>query len=448
MPLVFGAFDHNTAPLFGGAENGTSEFDLSVPKGISLIHVPLKVTAVDGVAKTIESVGDLYDALGGADTVSFLITRDPETQRWNSYLGAQNKGQSGDKVLTDDLGIVAHMKAPVSVRLGGDVLGTNGSSSITLHPGRNLVGVPLKDSRIARVSDLLTLEGIGGNASSIIVLDNGVFQVVARADDDGNIPITGGQAFILTAQEAATVAISGEGWYNTSGMATAPPMALTGIEVGAATPVLALTGSIVDDGTGLNKTGFRVVVKNLSTGRAVTTVTGDEHRPPPDNGESKGVGYQLTVVDTETGRAVQIGDILEISAQSPEPFVGVQPLRYVVTAEDVSRSRVQLGELVAYEIPSETALLLNYPNPFNPETWIPYRLAADAFVTLTIYDMTGGVVRNLEIGHKPAAVYESKAKAIYWDGRNEFGERVASGVYFYHLSAGNYSATRKMVILK
>ena len=107
-----------------------------------------------------------------------------------------------------------------------------------------------------------------------------------------------------------------------------------------------------------------------------------------------------------------------------------------------------LKQLHAALIPQETTLLPNYPNPFNPETWIPYRLAEDAFVTLTIYDGNGQVVRTLEVGHRVAAFYESRSKAIYWDGRNEFGEQVASGVYFYHLSAGDYSATRKMLILK
>ena len=98
--------------------------------------------------------------------------------------------------------------------------------------------------------------------------------------------------------------------------------------------------------------------------------------------------------------------------------------------------------------PTETVLLSNYPNPFNPETRIPYRLAEDAFVALTIYDTAGGIVRSIDVGDKPAAVYESRAKAIHWKGQNEFGEEVASGVYFYHLSAGDYSATRKMLILK
>ena len=107
-----------------------------------------------------------------------------------------------------------------------------------------------------------------------------------------------------------------------------------------------------------------------------------------------------------------------------------------------------LEQLHAALVPQETVLLPNYPNPFNPETWIPYHLAHDANVILTIYDTKGAVVRTLEVGHRAAAVYESRSKAIHWDGRNEFGEPVTSGVYFYHLSVDDYSATRKMLILK
>ncbi len=107
-----------------------------------------------------------------------------------------------------------------------------------------------------------------------------------------------------------------------------------------------------------------------------------------------------------------------------------------------------LEQLLLALVPKETELLPNYPNPFNPETWIPYRLAEDAFVAVTIYDQRGRVVRRLNIGHRIAAVYESRSKAIYWDGRNEVGDKVASGIYFYTLTAGDFSATRKMLILK
>ena len=98
--------------------------------------------------------------------------------------------------------------------------------------------------------------------------------------------------------------------------------------------------------------------------------------------------------------------------------------------------------------PEQTAMLPNYPNPFNPETWIPYQLAAPAEVTLTIFGSNGQLVRTLALGHQAAGVYQSKSRAAYWDGRNTFGERVASGLYFYTLTAGDFTATGKMLILK
>ena len=107
-----------------------------------------------------------------------------------------------------------------------------------------------------------------------------------------------------------------------------------------------------------------------------------------------------------------------------------------------------LERLLASLIPEETALLRNYPNPFNPETWIPYQLAHAADVTLTIYDTKGVLVRQLDLGHQQAGYYTNKTRAAYWDGRNHLGELVGSGVYFYHLRAGDYSTIRKMVILK
>ena len=107
-----------------------------------------------------------------------------------------------------------------------------------------------------------------------------------------------------------------------------------------------------------------------------------------------------------------------------------------------------LERLLASTLPRETALLANYPNPFNPETWIPYQLATPADVTLRIYAVDGSLVRMLSLGHKTTGIYESRARAAYWDGRNAVGERVASGLYFYTLTAGDFTATRKMLIRK
>ena len=107
-----------------------------------------------------------------------------------------------------------------------------------------------------------------------------------------------------------------------------------------------------------------------------------------------------------------------------------------------------LKRFLAAMRPEKTELFANYPNPFNPETWIPYHLARAADVTLTIYDTTGVMVRQLDLGHQPVGYYRDKIKAAYWDGRNNLGEPVGSGVYFYQLQAGDFSATRKLVILK
>ena len=112
------------------------------------------------------------------------------------------------------------------------------------------------------------------------------------------------------------------------------------------------------------------------------------------------------------------------------------------------RGILLLERLLATLAPKETALLHNYPNPFNPETWIPYHLAKPANVTLTIYAIDGKVVRRLDLGHQAAGYYQSKSRAAYWDGRNSVGERVASGLYFYTLTAGDFTATRKMLIMK
>ena len=134
-----------------------------------------------------------------------------------------------------------------------------------------------------------------------------------------------------------------------------------------------------------------------------------------------------------------------------------QAQRLDLTDTVSQRGILFLEQLLAVLTPKETALLANYPNPFNPETWIPYHLAKDAKVTLHIYAVNGTLVRTLTLGYQSAGMYQSRSRAAYWDGKNEFGESVASGLYFYTLStestrdsvtAGDFSATRKMLIRK
>ena len=127
--------------------------------------------------------------------------------------------------------------------------------------------------------------------------------------------------------------------------------------------------------------------------------------------------------------------------------------RMIQTSNFPDRFSYERGILVLERLlrtlaPQETVLLANYPNPFNPETWIPYQLAKPADVSISVYSADGKLVRTLELGHQPVGIYESRSRAAYWDGRNALGESVASGVYFYTLTAGEYTATRKMLIRK
>ena len=184
-----------------------------------------------------------------------------------------------------------------------------------------------------------------------------------------------------------------------------------------------------------------------------------------------------SAVDVNGDGIVTILDLLLVSKEigsSAAPAVVADGLDVVTVQAWIAQAQLEddgslafkqgienLESLLASLIPEETALHRNYPNPFNPETWIPYQLAESAEVTLTIYDMNGQMVRRLAVGHQAAGMYRSRSRAAYWDGRNQFGEPVASGLYFYTLTVrspdsigtgetreGEFSATRRMLILK
>ena len=405
-------------------------FTLSIPAGTHLIHIPLAVNQINGEDGTIETVGDVYAALG--DAVRFIITLGADGN-WISYLGDMSAGTMTDAEIGDDTGLIAVMKSAATLELVGDALGTGGVSQINIGIGNNLVGVPLDPAVDMMISDAL-VEGVEAIAVSNAAGDG--FNTISAAGQDGDGPIMGGVGYIVVATAEASIPVIGSAWENEGAAMAAPGVAFSGSQ----TPVLHVDGGIMDEFNMLSRIPeLRVTVKNLSTGASLDTVLGTE---------LSATAYSATFV--EFGRhAAKAGDVLEIVAHAPNPFVGVRPVpQIVVSAEEVLTSRISLPDLELYEIPSETELLANYPNPFNPETWIPYRLAKAAGVTLDIYDATGRLVRTIDVGFKPAAVYESRASAIYWDGRNDYGEQAASGVYFYHLSAGTYSATRKMLIMK
>jgi len=188
--------------------------------------------------------------------------------------------------------------------------------------------------------------------------------------------------------------------------------------------------------------------------------------------KSKGASYWLTP-DIGKGRiavaSAAIGNGTGLRKLSPaddsvlakitlkikgEPQAALESVRLnnvKLVDSDGKQIPYSLRNIVELEKPKRLvrrALFQNYPNPFNPETWIPYAIAKDAQVKISVYNVRGQLVRTIDIGYVKSGEYTSKANAAYWDGKNECGERVASGVYFYTIKAGQFTATKRLVVLK
>ena len=161
------------------------------------------------------------------------------------------------------------------------------------------------------------------------------------------------------------------------------------------------------------------------------------------------LGLVAGAFGTDTAAPSKLSHNLQIAPTRADVQKWLREARQVnLTDPSVQRGIFVLEQLLVALTPKESALLPNYPNPFNPETWIPYELAMDTHVRITIYNTQGVMVRSLSLGHQSAGYYTGRDRAAYWDGRNALGEQVASGLYFYQLETDEMSSLRKMVILK
>jgi hypothetical protein len=305
---------------------------------------------------------------------------------------------------------------------------------MSLKRGLNMISVPLKPKKPYTGRSLMELLG----ATTVIGLEADTQQFVGFTADapDNGFPIEGGAGYIVNVPEQKSVSFVGAAWMNLSSVAAAPsPSAIEGAWA------FVISGRFGETRTD----GYRVTVRNVRT----NAVTGDFVR----------TGYfAAAFADWSRTSVVETGDRLEITVSDTFGTVVSGPDLYTVTPAAIEQAflRVRLQQLVA---PRVNLLLQNYPNPFNPETWIPYQLSTAAYVTITIYDAQGHIVRLLGLGQQAAGFYHNRSRAAYWDGRNEHNEKVASGLYFYqiHVSdeAGHqtngysdFSATRRMLVLK
>ena len=161
---------------------------------------------------------------------------------------------------------------------------------------------------------------------------------------------------------------------------------------------------------------------------------------------ASGLGNIAAAPSAEALTVTKVEQWLKLAKQ----HVSTRPIQTSLSQHKFSYARgIQvLEDMLRILRPNTTALLANYPNPFNPETWIPYHLATASDVRITIYDGFGTLVRQFDLGHQPAGLYQTRDRAAYWDGTNALGESVASGIYFYTLKTDDFSAIRKMLILK
>ena len=171
------------------------------------------------------------------------------------------------------------------------------------------------------------------------------------------------------------------------------------------------------------------------------------------NGDGKvNINDVVAVTENRNGGAAGAPTLLGMKFSALEVDRLQEQIDLLIATNDRSpaamRTLVYLQQLIVMARPEKTQLLANYPNPFNPETWIPYELATDTNVKLTIYNAQGVVIRTLQLGQQSAGYYTDRERAAYWDGRNALGEQVASGIYFYQLETDDMSSLRKMVILK
>jgi len=243
--------------------------------------------------------------------------------------------------------------------------------------------------------------------------------------NDG-FPIEGGQGYIVNITADKAVDFTGTVWDNTN---IAPSLHMPD---DYETWAFVIVGRLPSE---LNNAGEIIVTAhNVKTELVVSRTLEMEQQ------------FNLVFVDTSRRAVVEANNTIEVTVTDTTERILAEQL---ITVEPKDLANAFAFVNLRYNpIPEETNLLQNYPNPFNPETWIPFELAQGAPVTISIYDVQGQLIRTIVLGNKNAGVYVTRDRAAYWDGRDRLGQKVSSGLYYYTLESGGFSATKKMAILK
>ena len=290
---------------------------------------------------------------------------------------------------------------------------------MTLSAGLNMISLPLMPNEPDTARSFMEKTG----ATIIIELDATRQKFIGwTANSTGNgFSINGGKGYIINLTTPKTVSFSGSAWQNSTPTTAAPRQA------------------------SISKTWAFVLRAQLEAINGVKLTVYNGHNKVAEAVESN--NFHAAWANMNRQAVVSAGDILTIEVRDTTGAL-IHTVQHEISAADVHRAFTELRLTPDDLMPNQTVLLANYPNPFNPETWLPYQLANDAEVTIHIYSSAGQLVRHLNLGFQQAGYYIGKARAAHWDGRNDLGEQLASGVYVYQLSTSKSSTTRKMVIRK
>ena len=296
--------------------------------------------------------------------------------------------------------------------------------SVSLPSGLNMLSVPLKPATPMTARSLAEMIG----ATTVIALDEVKQEFVGWTPDapDDGFPIEGGKGYIVNLLQSRQVTFIGAAWTNQPQVAAAPGTALT-----EGAWAFVVSGRLESE---RNLDGYLVIARNLQTDAIMMGNVRDGY-------------FAVATADLSRRCIVEVGDSFEISVTDTTGEIASEKFSFTVTPDTLVNAVLSV-RLDGVGTPKQTVLLQNYPNPFNPETWIPYHLSEAALVTLSIYDTTGQRIRTLSLGFQAAGFYQSRSRAAYWDGRNDLGEQVSSGVYFYQLSTPSEHQMKRMVIVK
>ncbi|MDE0396755.1 MAG: hypothetical protein OXL96_03010 [Candidatus Poribacteria bacterium] len=302
---------------------------------------------------------------------------------------------------------------------------------VTLEPGLNMISIPLMPAEPYTAKSLAAML----EATLVIRLDVATQRFIAYTtlDEGDGFGIDGGTGYIVNTPTAGMVKFTGTAWNNQPEAADDAPAAPT-LSADKNTWAFVVTSDIRDMETDI---GYILVAENLRTGIIAT-----------ENIKSDVKRSSAVWANLNRKSVVEAGDKLEIALYDERGNIVSGPFQRTVSTDDIRNAFLSLQVTVGDVRPKDTVLAQNFPNPFNPETWIPYQLSKSAEVSIHIHNVAGHLIRTLDLGLKPTGAYMTPSTAAYWDGKNAVGERVSSGIYFYTLQTADFAATRRMVILK